>query len=115
MPVKFKGRKFYPHNPQVTLIRTTPEENAQMGRIFAGKLNASRGPVTVLLPKKGFSVIAAPGGPFHDTAADDAFMAALKGGLRAGIPVVEMDCVINDPAFAKACAEALLKNIKASK
>jgi uncharacterized protein (UPF0261 family) len=115
VPARHQGRKFYAHNPQVTLMRTTPEENAQMGRIFAEKLNASRGPVTVLLPHKGFSVIAAPGGPFHDPAADEAFFQALKKFLRPGIEVIELDCVINDPAFAKACATALLRNIKNSK
>ncbi|MBI3881021.1 MAG: Tm-1-like ATP-binding domain-containing protein [Verrucomicrobia bacterium] len=115
VPAKFKGRKFYPHNPQVTLMRTTPEENAAMGKIFAEKLNASRGPVTVLLPLKGFSVIAAPGGPFHDAPADAAFVTALKKDLRAGIEVIEMDCLVNDPAFAQACAAALLKNIGKAK
>ena len=65
VPEKFKGRKFYPHNPNVTLMRTTPEECAQLGQILAEKLNLSTGPVTVLIPLKGISVIAAPGGPFH--------------------------------------------------
>jgi uncharacterized protein (UPF0261 family) len=111
VPAKFKGRKFYPHNPQVTLMRTSPEENTQLGKIIAGKLNASTGPVSVLLPLQGFSVIAAPGGPFHDPAADQAFFHALKQNLRPGIEVIEMDCVVNDPKFAEACAKTLLKNI----
>jgi uncharacterized protein (UPF0261 family) len=115
VPAKFKGRRFYHHNPQVTLMRTTPEENTAMGRIFAEKLNASTGPITVLLPTRGFSVISAPGGPFHDAAADAAFCTALKAGLRKDIPVIEMDCVVNDPAFAKACAETLLRQITARK
>jgi uncharacterized protein (UPF0261 family) len=115
VPAKFKGRRFYHHNPQVTLMRTTPEENAEMGRIFAEKLNASTGPVTVLLPTRGFSVVSAPGGPFHDAAADAAFCAALKAGLRKNIPVIEMDCVVNDPAFAQACAETLLGQIPVRK
>src|SRR5437868_10761197 len=50
VPAKFKGRRFYQHNPQVTLMRTTPEENRELGGILAGKLNLSKGPVTVLLP-----------------------------------------------------------------
>jgi uncharacterized protein (UPF0261 family) len=115
VPAKFKGRRFYHHNPQVTLMRTTPEENTAMGRIFAEKLNTSTGPVTVLLPTRGFSVVSAPGGPFHDAAADAAFCTALKAGLRKDIPVIEMDCVVNDPAFAKACAETLLRQITARK
>jgi uncharacterized protein (UPF0261 family) len=113
VPVKFQGRTFYQHNPQVTLMRTNPEECAELGRILAEKLNQSRGPVTVLLPTKAISVISAPGQTFHDPAADDALFQALKKGLRAEIPVIEMECAINDPPFAEACARALLKNIGA--
>lgn len=108
VPAKYKDRKFYQHNPQVTLMRTSVEECKTMGRIIAEKLNLSTGPVTVLLPKKGFSVIAAPGGPFHDAAADEAFCAELKAHLRPNIPVIEMDTVVNDTAFAERCAKTLL-------
>ena len=111
VPAKFAGRKFYQHNPQVTLMRTSPEECAQLGRLLAEKLNLSCGPVTVLLPLRGGSVIGAPGGPFHDPAADGALYASLKGALRSDIPVVELDCAINDPAFAEACAQALLQQL----
>lgn len=108
VPAKFKGRKFYQHNPQVTLMRTTPDECAQLGRILAEKLNLSTGPVTVLLPLLGGSVIGVPGGPFHDAAADAALYTALKAGLRSDIRVQELDFPINDPSFASACAQALL-------
>jgi uncharacterized protein (UPF0261 family) len=111
VPARFKGRNFYQHNPQVTLMRTNPEECAELGRIIAGKLNASTGPVTVLIPLKAISVISAPGQKFHDPAADRALFTALKAGLRKDIQIVEMDCAINDPSFAEACANALLKNI----
>ena len=111
VPAKFQGRNFYPHNPQVTLMRTTPEECAQLGRILAEKLNASRGPISVLLPRRAISVISAPGQKFHDPAADEALFGALRKNLRAGLEVIEMDCVINDPTFAEACAKTLLKNI----
>lgn len=67
---KFMGRKFYPHNPNVTPTRTTPEECARLGQIIAGKLNASKGPATVLISLKGISVIAALGGAFHWPEAD---------------------------------------------
>lgn len=113
VPAKFQGRNFYPHNPQVTLMRTTPEECARLGRIIAEKLNLSTGPVTVLLPLRAISVISAPGQKFHDPAADKALFDALKAGLRPDICVVEMDCEINAPAFADACVEALLANIAA--
>lgn len=109
VPERFRARKFYHHNPQVTLMRTTPEENSELGRILAEKLNASTGPVSVLLPGKGGSVIGAPGGPFHDPEADRALYASLRGALRADIPVREIDGVINDPDFAEACARELLR------
>jgi uncharacterized protein (UPF0261 family) len=114
VPAKFKGRNFYQHNPQVTLMRTTPAECAELGRIIAGKLNQSKAPVTVLLPLHAISVISAPGQKFHDPAADQALFDALRSGLRKDIPVVELDCEINDPAFAAACVEHLLRNISAA-
>jgi uncharacterized protein (UPF0261 family) len=112
VPAKFAGRKFYQHNPQVTLMRTTPEENKELGEILAEKLNLSIGPLTVLLPLRGGSVISAPGGAFHDAAADAALYAALKAGLRPNIPVVELDCLVNDAQFAEAGAQALLGQLK---
>ncbi len=108
VPAKFKDRLFYQHNPQVTLMRTTPEENSRLGAIIAGKLNSSKGPVEVLLPLKGISVISAPGQPFHLPAADEALFTALKTGLRRDIPVREFDCDINDARFAEAAARTLL-------
>jgi uncharacterized protein (UPF0261 family) len=110
VPARFTGRKFYPHNPNVTLMRTTPEENQQLGNILAARLNQSVGPVTVLLPLGGVSMIDSPGGPFWWPEADQALFTALKQNLRRDIPVVEMDCNINDPAFADACARHLLEN-----
>src|SRR6185436_5527037 len=77
VPGKFKGRRFYQHNPQITLMRTTPEENSELGRILAGKLNLSTGPITVLLPLRGGSVIGAPGGAFHWPEADRALYDSL--------------------------------------
>jgi uncharacterized protein (UPF0261 family) len=66
----------------------------------------------VLIPLQGISVIAAPGGPFDSPEADAALFGALKRGLRNDIPVVEMDCNINDAAFAQRCAAALLADLK---
>ncbi len=113
VPAKFAGRHFYHHNPQVTLMRTTPEECAELGRILAEKVNAYRGPVTVLLPLRAISIISAPGGAFHWPEADAALFAAIKKHLRPGIPLIELDCAINDPAFADACATELLANVRA--
>lgn len=112
VPEKFAHRLFYQHNPQVTLMRTTPEECAELGRILAEKVNAYTAPVTVLLPMKGVSVISAEGGVFHDEAADAALFESLKKNLRSDIPVQEFDTTVNDDVFAQACAKALLGNMK---
>src|SRR5437667_1573359 len=111
VPAKFRGRNFYQHNPQVTLMRTTPAECAQLGKIIAEKLNASKGRVTFFIPLKAISVISAPGQKFHDPVADKALFDAVKTHLRKDIEVIEMDCAINDAAFAEACAKALLRNM----
>ena len=111
VPAKFAGRKFYQHNPQVTLMRTTPEECAELGRILAEKVNTYRGPVTVLQPLRAISVVSAEGGAFHWPEADAALFGAIKKHLRPGIPLIEVDAAINDPAFAEACAQALLANV----
>ncbi|MGE3312779.1 MAG: Tm-1-like ATP-binding domain-containing protein [Limisphaerales bacterium] len=115
VPTAFEGRRFYQHNAQVTLMRTSPAENERLGRILAEKLNGSKGPVSVILPLKGGSMIGAPGGAFHDPEADGALFRALKTGLRPGIPVREMECAINDPEFAEACAAELLRLMGNSK
>ena len=111
VPAKFAGRNFYQHNAQVTLMRTTPAECAELGRILAEKLNRYPAPVTFLIPRRAISVISAAGKPFHDQAADEALFSAVKAGLRRDIPVVELDVEINDPAFARACAETLLRSL----
>ncbi|MBI5802054.1 MAG: Tm-1-like ATP-binding domain-containing protein [Verrucomicrobia bacterium] len=111
VPAKHADRIFYQHNPQVTLMRTSPEECADLGRILAEKVNLSTAPVTVLLPRKAISVISAPGQKFHDPIADRILFTTLKTYLRKDIELVELDCNINAPEFAKACAEKLLANI----
>ncbi|MFN3648179.1 MAG: Tm-1-like ATP-binding domain-containing protein [Armatimonadota bacterium] len=111
VPARFQGRTFYPHNPNVTLMRTDAEENRRLGEIIAGKLNASTGPVTVVLPARGVSMIDSPGGPFWSPEADGALYAALKAGLNPNVEVVELDCNINDPIFAETCAETLLRQL----
>lgn len=115
VPAKFQGRKFYPHNPNVTLMRTNIEESRRLGEILAEKLNASRGPVTVVLPLRGVSMIDSPDGPFWWPEADQTLYAALKANLRKGISVVELDCNINDPLFAETCARCLLDDLAGAK
>jgi uncharacterized protein (UPF0261 family) len=112
VPAKFRGRRLYQHNPQVTLMRTTATECTALGRILAEKINRYTAPVTVLIPRKAISVVSAPGQPFHDPAADAALFEALRRHLRPEVCVLEEDLEINDPAFARACAEALLENMR---
>jgi uncharacterized protein (UPF0261 family) len=107
VPERYRERRLYRHNPAVTLMRTSPEECAELGRRMARKLNAARGPVSVFVPRRGFSAIGVEGGVFYDPVADAAFVAALKEGLEAGVEVVEMDTHVNDPAFARAMAARL--------
>ena len=107
VPDRFTDRNLYIHNSAVTLMRTTKEECAELGRIIARKLNAARGPLTLFIPLGGVSMIDAPSAPFYDPAADAALVAELKAGLRPGVEVVEMATHINDPAFAMAMADRL--------
>jgi uncharacterized protein (UPF0261 family) len=100
VPEKFLSRTFYEHNPTVTLMRTTPEENARLGETIARKANASRGPVRIVLPLRGISAIDAPGQPFHDPPATEALFGAIR--RHAAVQIIEMDAHINDPKFAAA-------------
>jgi uncharacterized protein (UPF0261 family) len=108
VPAQFSGRKLHVHNPQVTLMRTTPGENAAIGRWIVERVNRMEGPVRFLLPLRGVSAIDAPGKPFHDPEADQALFAAIRA---AWVPapnrrLVEVDAHINDPAFAEASVHA---------
>jgi uncharacterized protein (UPF0261 family) len=113
VPERYRSRKLYQHNPNVTLMRTNVEENQRLAVLIAEKLNASRGPVTVVLPRRGLSMIGKPDGPFHWPEADQALFRGLKDHLRAGIDVVELEANINDAAFAEKCAAELLKHMRA--
>ncbi len=108
VPVAFAGRTFHSHNAQVTLMRTTPDECAAIGRFIAARLNAMLGPVRFLLPELGISTIAVAGGPFHDPAADQALFDALEQGFlpSANHRIERLPLAINDPAFAMALADA---------
>jgi len=107
VPERFEHRTLYVHNPQITLMRTTREECAELGRRIARKLSAATGPTALFVPLRGVSAIDAEDQPFHDPEADEALFAALREGLDARVELVEMDCHINDEAFATAMAEKL--------
>ena len=112
VPDKYKERIFYHWNPNVTLMRTTPEENARMAHIFVEKLNSASGPVTVMIPVRGFSQLDLEGKPFFWPEANQAFIDTLRANLRKDIPLVEMDADINDPAFSGKSAEVLLTMLR---
>lgn len=111
IPEKFGHRNFYAHNPQVTLMRTTPEECVELAQIIAEKVNLSTGPVTFMIPNRAISVISAREQRFHDPIADKVLFQAIRAYLRDDIPVRELDHEINDQTFAEACAKELLENI----
>lgn len=107
VPSRYLGRAIHHHNPYNVNIRATPEEMEKLGSAVAEKLNRARGPVTFLLPLRGWSVIGAPGGPLHDPEANQAFVAALKTRLAPRVRLLEMDAVINDPVVAERAVELL--------
>ena len=108
VPKQYRCRNLYKHNANVTLMRTTVEENRTMGRWIGEKLNCMTAPVRFLLPKKGVSLIDAPGQPFHDPEADEALFEAIEGTVKQNgmRKVMRLDCNINDAAFAQALVEA---------
>lgn len=105
---EFRGRKLYSHATTMTLMRTTAEESAELGRRIAQRLNASTGPVAVFLPMRGISAMAVPGGPFHDADADDALFSAIERNLDPKVTLVELDTDINDEKFGTAMADRLI-------
>ena len=107
VPEEFEGRQFHVHNPQVTLMRTTPEENAELGEIIAEKLNAATGPTALVLPLKGVSMIDVEGEDFYDSEADAALFDALREHLNDDIELIELDTDINDEEFARTIAAQL--------
>ena len=109
VPKEFDGRLFYEHNPTITLMRTTPEENAELGRRIARKLNAATGPVTLYLPLGGVSLIDTEGQVFYDPDADRALFEALRENLADHVEVRETDRDINDPDLAREMADRLHK------
>jgi uncharacterized protein (UPF0261 family) len=104
VPAHYRGRNLYVHNPQVTLMRTTPEENRRMGEWIGNKLNACEGEVRFLIPERGVSMIDAPGKPFHDPQADAALFEALEATVRqtGRRKLIRLPYNVNDPEFALA-------------
>lgn len=107
VPSRFADRQFHVHNAQVTLMRTTPDENRRIGEFIVARLNRMSGPVRFLLPLRGVSAIDAAGQSFHDPAADAALFGAIRTGWQpaANRQLIECDAHINDPAFAAALVD----------
>jgi uncharacterized protein (UPF0261 family) len=115
VPAQFQSRQLYVHNPAVTLMRTTPEECAEIGRITATRLNRASGPVTVLIPLQGVSAIDKAGGPFYSPEALNSYCRAVRATLSSDIKLVELDAHINDEGFARTAAELLLESLDATR
>lgn len=108
IPNKYRNRKLYEWNPNVTLMRTNIEENQAIGKMIANAANQSTGPVAILIPLEGVSQLDRAGGEFWDPDADQACFDAIKENLKSDIPVVELDLNINDPEFSSKAVEMLL-------
>jgi uncharacterized protein (UPF0261 family) len=106
VPERFEDRNLYVHNPSITLMRTTKDENAELGRRIASKLSAATGPTALFIPLGGVSMIDAEGQPFHDPEADAALFEELRK-VGGNVELVEMDEHVNDPEFAKAMVAKL--------
>jgi uncharacterized protein (UPF0261 family) len=108
VPVRYQGRLLHQHNPHVTLMRTTPDENERMGRWIGERLNQMDAPVRFLLPEGGVSAIDKPGGPFYDQAADAALFRALEQTVRqtSTRKLVRVPAHINDAVFVTAALDA---------
>ena len=108
IPRRFAKRVYHMHLPRVPLIRTSVRESRAIGAWIANKLNQARGPVRVLIPEGGYSALDVAGGVFEDHPANDAFVSSLRRELRPDIPVEVLPDNINDEAFARAAADAML-------
>jgi uncharacterized protein (UPF0261 family) len=108
IPPRYADRRFYRHNPNVTLMRTTPEENARMGAWIGGKINQCHGPISLLLPERGVSALDIEGGEFWDPGADAALFEALEATIVQTDTrrVIRLPFHINDPEFADAAVAA---------
>lgn len=114
VPARYADRKLHVHNASITLMRTTPEECAELGRRIAARLNRAKGPLTLFVPLRGVSMIATEGQPFYDPAADAALVEALRANLDPTIDARYLETDINDPAFATAMADTLHAHYQAA-
>ncbi|WP_442950432.1 hypothetical protein [Paenibacillus sp. DMB20] len=113
VPGAFRERNLYKHNPSVTLMRTTVEENRRLGEILAGKLNEAQGPTALMLPLKGVSMLDVEGQPFRGAEEDEMLFNTLRERInREAVELIEMDTDINDRSFAVAAADKLMEMMR---
>ncbi len=112
LPERYLNRKRYFHNAVATLVRLTADEEAELGRVVAGRLASARGPVHVLCPTRGFSLADVEGGDLWDPEADRAFIDALRAALPPSIPFEEVDAHVDDPDFADLTVSRYLSLVK---
>ncbi len=112
VPDLLNGRPMYDHNPEYVLVRASSDEMAELGRIFAQKLNPAKGPVKMAIPLQGLSIPNVPEGVFWDPDADSRFIGELKQHLRTDIPIELYECHVNDPAFGEAVADLFIHLIE---
>ena len=111
VPARYAERKLYVHNPTVTLMRTTPQENDALGKEIAHKASAAKGPTAVLVPRRGVSAIDAEGKPFWWPEADAALFQSLRLWMSPHVRLIELDLHVNDPEFARRATSTLLEMI----
>ncbi|MET7621492.1 Tm-1-like ATP-binding domain-containing protein [Streptomyces sp. NPDC005408] len=113
LPGEFRDRVVRVHNPSITVVRTTAQECAELGRRIAAKLRTAIGPTAVFAPLRGLSTLGVSSGPYHDPHADAALVAELSAGLsNSDVEFLTFDTHINDPAFGRAAADRLHRMIK---
>ena len=116
VPAKFKERNLYKHNPSITLMRTTVEENKQLGEIIATKLNLAKSNTTLMLPLKGVSMIDTEGEVFYGKEEDEMLFNTLKSNINPeNVDIIEMNNNINDEEFALEAAKKLIELMDESK
>ena len=114
LPARFHDRTLYRHNATVTLMRTTANECRVIGQRIAAQLSMAKGPVVLVLPLRGVSMLDAEGQPFHDVEADRALFQSLRENVPPHVTIREIDAHINDAVFSAALADALLTELRVS-
>jgi len=112
---KYKGRILMEHNPYISLVRTTKDENIKLAKIIAEKANRATGPVTIVIPLKGFSAVDKIGKNFYDPVITKSFTETIENNLRKGVNLIKIDAHINDEKFAQKLVEIYENNKKRRK